>query len=314
MIDLDLARFRFSAEDAAAFRGKHVLITGSGRHHGLGQGFALAAGLNGAASVGVHFHRSYTDGLETVEMIAAQGGNAFPVQADVTSVGDIWATRSYVMRHMGEQCPDIVICNSGISERGYVFGKAPKEVEGETAALRRARARQAFIDNLSESRSVVDTKVFGFLAMTHLWAAEAAFAKKPVLFVYISSRQAVEPGAGVPGYVAANWGVLSLPGILRVNLGKSAEYANAVSLCYPFVRTGMTEAYASNPKVFGRWQPRMLETHEAARATLQLLARPAGELDERIFQLEVAAAPGGAAADVALSWAEVKLRLERQAL
>jgi NAD(P)-dependent dehydrogenase (short-subunit alcohol dehydrogenase family) len=307
----DPATYRFPADVVRGVQGKHVLITGAGKHHGLGQAFAFACGLNGAASVGVHFHRSYTDGLETVELIRSSGGNAYPVQADVTNAGDLWATRSHVIRQAGEKVPDIVICNSGLSEKGYVFGKAPKEVEGESTAMRRARARQAFIDNLEDSRRVIDTKVDGFLNMVHLWAGEAAHAKKKIHFVFISSRQAFDPGAGVPGYVIANWAVLALPPAIKANLGKQAELISSFSVAYPFVRTGMTEAYAGNPKVFGRWQPRMLETDEAASALLQLLSRPLPETDGRIFQLEVASDPEKGDSGVKTAWAEMRIAAER---
>ena len=52
-----------------------------------------------------------------------------------------------------------------------------------------------------------------------------------------------------------------------------------LSVLFPFIRTGMTNEYAENERVFGRWQPRMLETHECATAFAQLLARPTGETD-----------------------------------
>ena len=51
-------KFRFEDEFRKGVAGKRVLITGAGRDGGLGQAFALSAALNGAASVGVHFHRS----------------------------------------------------------------------------------------------------------------------------------------------------------------------------------------------------------------------------------------------------------------
>lgn len=308
---VDPSRFKFPPGAVAGVQGKRLLITGAGKHGGLGQAFALAAGLNGAETVGVHFHRSYSDGLETVEMIAQGGGRAFPVQADLTSPGDLWATRGHVIRRMGERLPDIVICNSGLSERGYLLGRAPKEQDGEAPALRRARARQAFIDNLDDSRAVIDTKVDGFLCTTHLWAGEATYAKRPLQLVYVSSRQALDPGAGVPGYVAANWAVLALPRILSVNLGKSADLVTAFSVAFPFVRTGMTEALAQSPKVFGRWQPRMLETHEAALALMQLLSRPAAETNGKVFQLEVAEDAAAGAGAVRVTWSEIKLGFER---
>ena len=84
------------------------------------------------------------------------------MQADVTNLRDLWACRSYVIEQMGGLPPNLVICNSGLTESGYSFGRALKEEEGEPSALRRARVRQHFLDSLDESRLVLDTKVDGF--------------------------------------------------------------------------------------------------------------------------------------------------------
>lgn len=295
--------FRFSPELAAGVAGKRVLITGAGKDRGLGQAFALAAGLNGAEAVAVHFHSSYEDGLATVDLINANGGNAFPVQADVTNPGEVWAMRGHVMRRMGGRPPNLVICNSGLSESGYILGRPPAPLAGESTATRRARARKLFVDSLNESRAVMDTKLDGFLTMTHLWAGEAVNDKEPLQIVYISSRQAFEPGAGVPGYVAANWGVLAYPNILAVNLGKNASLVSACSVALPFVRTGMTESFAENAKVFGRWQSRMLEPHEAGQALLRLLVQPREETNRRVYQLEVATSEPG----LRVTWREMRM-------
>jgi hypothetical protein len=72
----------------------------------------------------------------------------------------------------------------------------------------------------------------------------------------------------------------------------------------------MTDAYAENPKVFGRWQPRMLETHEAATAFLQLLTRPREELDRGMFELLV----DGSAETVRVTWKKVHLDLREEVL
>ena len=300
---VDAEKFRFAASRSGGVAGKRVLITGAGKDGGLGQAFALAAGLNGAASVGIHFHRSYTDGFDLVAALQAAGIAAFPLQADVTNMGDLWATRSYVIEQFGGLPPNLVICNSGLTEGGYSFGRALREIEGESMAQRRARVRQHFIDNLEESRLVLDTKIDGFLAMTHLWAGEAVYHEEPLQLVYISSRQAIDPGASVPGYAISNWAVLQLPRVLAVNLGKSSPLVNAFSVLYPFVRTGMTGDYADNAKVFGRWQPRMLETHEAAEAFLQLLAQPAEDTNHGMYELLVE----GTAEDTAITWKRVRL-------
>ncbi|MCK9517920.1 MAG: hypothetical protein M0R74_02665, partial [Dehalococcoidia bacterium] len=94
---VDPAKFRYAEDLADGVRGKRVLITGAGKDGGLGQSFALAAGLNGAESVAVHFHRSYQDGFDLVEQLRAAGVKAFPLQADVTNMGDLWATRRHVI-------------------------------------------------------------------------------------------------------------------------------------------------------------------------------------------------------------------------
>jgi NAD(P)-dependent dehydrogenase (short-subunit alcohol dehydrogenase family) len=304
-----LDNFRFS-ELRQGVAGKRVLITGSGKDGGLGQAFALAAGLNGAAAVGVHFHSSYVDGFDLVNALREAGVNAFPVQADVTNFGDLWASRSYVIEQMGGLPPNLVICNSGLTEKGYSFGRALREIPDEPLAMRRARVRQHFIDNLQESRLVLDTKIDGFLATTHLWAGEAVYHREPLQLVYVSSRQALDPGAAVPGYVISNWGVLLLPRVLAVNLGSNAKLVSACSILLPFVRTAMTDEYATDPRVFGRWQPRMLETDEAAKAFMRLLSRPPAELDQGMFALMVK----GTADDVDVLWKKVTVDQREEAL
>ncbi len=305
----DFQQFKFPGM-AASFAGKRVLITGSGKDGGIGQALALAAAANGASAVGVHFHNSYRDGFDLVDAIRRHGASAFALQADVTNTRDLWASRSYVIEQMGNKGPDIIICNSGLTEKGYRFGRALPEIEGEGRAERRARVRREFIENLAESSLVMNTKIEGFVAMTHLWAGEALYHKHPLQLLYISSMQALEPGSSVPGYVVANWAVLKLPEILKVNLGKSSDMVSAASLMLPFIRTGMTEEYADNIKVFGRWQPRMLEPFEAARSVAQLLGRSSPELNLGNFKLGV----GGTVDALELAWSRINITVSEESL
>ena len=300
--------FRFAPELRSGVAGKRVLITGAGKDRGLGQAFALAAGLNGASKVGVHFHSSYVDAFDLVAELRKEGVDAFPVHADVTNLGDLWAMRSYVIEQMGGLPPNLLICNSGLTENGYPFGRALKTIADEQPAVRRARVRQHFIDSLEQSRIVLNTKIDGFLAMTHLWAGEAVYHEEPLQLIYVSSRMAIDPGSTVPGYAISNWAVLQLPKVLAINLGRSAKFVSATSILPPFIRTGMTDEYADNAAVFGRWQPRMLETDEAAEAFMRLLARPQAEIDQCNFELMVE----GNADDIRLSWKKVHLDLREE--
>ncbi len=312
MYSADADKFRFDSEFGTGFEGKRVFITGAGKDGGIGQSFALAAALNGAESVGVHFHRSYQDGFDLVAELEKHGVNAFPVQADVTNPRDLWASRTYVIEQMGGKPPSLVICNSGLTESGYSFGRALRPKEEESMAMRRARVRQHFIDSLDESRMVLDTKIDGFLGSTHLWAGEAVYHEEPLRIVYVSSRQAIDPGPAVPGYAISNWAVLLLPKVLEVNLGRSAEYVSACSVMFPFVRTDMTDEYASNEKVFGRWQPRMLETHECAQAFAQLMARSDDEINKGMFELLVGEGAGDD--EIEVTWRQVNFNIEEAAL
>jgi NAD(P)-dependent dehydrogenase (short-subunit alcohol dehydrogenase family) len=307
MYSADTDKFRLNDELRTGFEGKRVLITGAGKDGGIGQAFALAAGLNGADSVGIHFHASYEDGFDLVAELQSNGVNAFPLQADVTNLRDLWATRSYVIDQMGGLPPSLVICNSGLSERGYSFGRALRPIEDEPNALRRARVRQHFIESLQESRMVLDTKIDGFLATTHLWAGEAIYHDEDVQFIYVSSRQAIDPGPAVPGYAISNWAVLQLPKVLKINLGRSADQVKCLSVLFPFIRTGMTNEYAENEKVYGRWQPRMLETHECAEAFAQLLSQPTETTDQGMFELLVDPASDDPEPGVAVTWKQVRL-------
>ena len=107
----------------------------------------------------------------------------------------------------------------------------------------------------------------------------------------------------MPGYAISNWAVLQLPDVLKVNLGKASNLVNALSILLPFVRTGMTGEYAENAKVFGRWQPRMLETYEAAEAFLQLVSQPAEATDRGMFELMVDKVDDA----VEVTWKQVRL-------
>ena len=85
---------------------------------------------------------------------------------------------------------------------------------------------------------------------------------------------------------------------------------NASCLMLPFVHTGMTEAYADNPKVFDRWQPRMLEPFAAAHVVTQLLGRAPKDLNLGNYKLGVS----GTAEEIELKWVQIEIDVNEQKL
>ena len=86
----------------------------------------------------------------------------------------------------------------------------------------------------------------------------------------------------------------------------------------------MTDEYADNERVWGRWQPRMLEPHECAEAFAQLMARPTDELRNGMFELMVdsrteegprgAEAPHEGPVPIDVTWKRVEIDVQEQAL
>ncbi|MEE4254762.1 MAG: SDR family oxidoreductase [Desulfuromusa sp.] len=90
-------------------RGKVVLITGGGS--GIGAAIAEAFGRYGA-NVGIHYHSSDSELVaKTVEKISAGGGNAFSLQADLSSSSAVRGVIEKTSKHFGRL--DILVNNAG---------------------------------------------------------------------------------------------------------------------------------------------------------------------------------------------------------
>jgi 3-oxoacyl-[acyl-carrier protein] reductase len=89
--------------------GKVVLVTGGGS--GIGAAIAEGFGCHGA-KVGIHYHRSDSQRVSaTVEKINAGGGNAFSLQADLSSSSAVKAVIEKTVKHFGRL--DILVNNAG---------------------------------------------------------------------------------------------------------------------------------------------------------------------------------------------------------
>lgn len=93
---------------ARSLEGKTAVVTGGSR--GLGRWISHALAVNGAA-VAVNYARSEADALETVRLIAKDGGRTVPVQADITSEDEVEFLIDEAVRLLGGPV-DILVNNA----------------------------------------------------------------------------------------------------------------------------------------------------------------------------------------------------------
>ncbi len=116
-------KLRFNEEHRVGVTGKPVLRTGACKDSSPGQAFALSAGLNGTASVGVHFNHRYVDRFDMVQMLRDEGVNTFPVQADITNMCDQGGDLHLYLRTNGQPATEFSNLQLGLTEKGYSLGR-----------------------------------------------------------------------------------------------------------------------------------------------------------------------------------------------
>src|SRR5206468_235432 len=97
--------------DNTPLKGKVALVTGAGRNIGRAIALALA---DAGAKVAVNVRASRDEGQAVVDEIAAHGGDALLVAADVTERGDVGAMIAAIAQRFGRL--DIVVNNAALRE------------------------------------------------------------------------------------------------------------------------------------------------------------------------------------------------------
>ena len=105
----------------AQLDGKVAIVTGSSK--GIGAGIAERLAADGAAVV-INYSRSAADAASVVDRIAAAGGKAFAIKADIADPAEIQPLVDATVRRFGRL--DILVNNAGYTRPTRSTASRPK--------------------------------------------------------------------------------------------------------------------------------------------------------------------------------------------
>ena len=194
-----------------------VIVTGGSG--GIGE--AISLGFARAGDIVVINYRSNAGRAEkTAQKINAAGGEAFTVQADISSTEDAEKLVTQVVSRYGRV--DVLVNNAGIAKSGFLI------LMGEVAW-----------------DEVIDTNLKGVYNMSKA-VLPHMFDKKSGCIVNVSSLSGVTGLAGEVPYSAAKGGVISFTKALAKEVAKFGIRVNAVAP--GFIDTEMMDSLNSADK------------------------------------------------------------------
>ncbi|QKJ18931.1 3-oxoacyl-ACP reductase FabG [Microbacterium hominis] len=193
-----------------------AIVTGAAR--GIGAATALRLAADGHAVAVIDLDESAA--LATAETIAAAGGRAIAIAADVADAASVDGAVDRIVAELG--APGILVNNAGVLRDNMLF----KMTESDWDTVMNVHLRGAFLMTKATQSHMV----------------EAGWGR----IVNLSSTSALG-NRGQANYAAAKAGVQGFTKTLAIELGRYGITANAIAP--GFIQTDMTRATAERLKV-----------------------------------------------------------------
>ncbi|WP_221564204.1 3-oxoacyl-[acyl-carrier-protein] reductase [Alkalihalobacillus sp. TS-13] len=197
--------------------GKTALVTGASR--GIGRAIAIELAKQGA-SVAVNYSGSEEKARKVVEEIQGNGGQAFAIQSDVSSMDSVTAMIKEVVSTYGSL--DILVNNAGITRDNLLMRMKEEEWD-----------------------AVINTNLKGVFNCTKA-VTRQMMKQRSGRIINIASIVGVSGNPGQANYVAAKAGVIGLTKTTAKELSSRGITVNAVAP--GFIETDMTDALEGSVK------------------------------------------------------------------
>lgn len=197
--------------------GKTALVTGASR--GIGRAIAIELAKQGA-SVAVNYSGSEEKARKVVEEIQENGGQAFAIQSDVSSMDSVTAMIKEVVSTYGTL--DILVNNAGITRDNLLMRMKEEEWD-----------------------AVINTNLKGVFNCTKA-VTRQMMKQRSGRIINMASVVGVAGNPGQANYVAAKAGVIGLTKTTAKELSSRGITVNAVAP--GFIETDMTDALEGSVK------------------------------------------------------------------
>lgn len=196
--------------------GKGALVTGASR--GIGRGVAVSLARAGARVALVGRDKAALE--ETLSEVKAAGGQALPLQADVTSADSVETAVAKACEAFGKL--DVLVCNAGVQKLKPFLDMKPEDWRGLIAT----NLEGAIMTMQSAGRRMVAQKSGSIITMASIYSFVGA------------------PGNSI--YCMTKGGLLQLSRAVAIEWARYNVRVNAI--CPGWIETGLTQPYMQDQK------------------------------------------------------------------